>query len=88
MLVHNAQFVNSERAIADAYGHSTVEDVVELATELEVSTLVLFHHGPGRTDDQLDAIGAGFTGLPMDVVIAKEGAVLELGSPAVAAPED
>ncbi len=87
VLVHNAQFVKAERTIADAYGHSTIEDVTELAASLEVSTLVLFHHGPGRTDDQLDVIGSGLTGLPMEVLMAKEGAVLDVGA-ATARPSE
>ena len=87
VLVHNAQFVNSERAIADDYGHSTIEDVVELAAALEVPRLVLFHHGPGRTDDQLDAIRAGLSGLPMDVVMAREGSVLDVAAPTPLASE-
>lgn len=82
VLVHNAQFVNSERTTADAYGHSTIEDVVELAAGLEVSTLVLFHHSPVRTDDQLDAIHAGLSDLPMRVVLAAEGRELDVEAPA------
>ena len=56
VLLHDAQFVERERALADAYGHSTVDDAVALAQEAGVRHLVLFHHGPARTDDALDAI--------------------------------
>ena len=31
LLVHDAQFVERERAVADAYGHATVDDAVDLA---------------------------------------------------------
>ncbi|MFI5101680.1 MAG: MBL fold metallo-hydrolase, partial [Actinomycetes bacterium] len=58
VLLHDAQFVESERALADAYGHSTVADAVDLALRCRVRHLVLFHHGPARTDDALDAIAA------------------------------
>jgi ribonuclease BN (tRNA processing enzyme) len=60
VLLHDAQFVESERRLADAYAHSTVDDAVTLAKECGVRHLVLFHHGPGRTDDALDTIAASF----------------------------
>jgi ribonuclease BN (tRNA processing enzyme) len=72
VLLHDAQFVEAERAIADEYGHSTIDEAIKLAVEGEVGTLVLFHHGPGRTDDQLDAIAAGIDA-PIPVVVAREG---------------
>jgi len=56
VLVHDAQFVVAERALADAYGHSTIGDAVDLAIQCAVGSLTLFHHGPGRTDDALDEI--------------------------------
>ena len=77
VLMHDAQFVESERALADAYGHSTVADAVALAERSRVGHLVLFHHGPGRTDDALDAIAAGLeSSLP--VTVAAQGAQIDL----------
>lgn len=72
VLVHGAQYLDSEKAIADAYGHCTVEEVVTLAKEVEAQRLVLFHHAPDRTDDTLDAIGLRHrTSIP--IVVAQEG---------------
>ena len=62
VLLHDAQFVEAERKLADAYAHSTVEDAVTLAKECGVRHLVLFHHGPARTDDALDTIADSFSG--------------------------
>ena len=73
VLVHNAQFLEAERAMADDYGHSTIEDVLTFATEMQVGHLVLFHHGPGRTDDRMDEIVASIDA-PMPVTAAREGA--------------
>jgi phosphoribosyl 1,2-cyclic phosphodiesterase len=78
VLLHDAQFLEAERTMADAYGHSTVDDAVALAEKLDVRTLVLFHHGPARTDDQLDAIVAGLADLPLTVVAAVEGQSIDL----------
>jgi ribonuclease BN (tRNA processing enzyme) len=36
------------------WGHSTHEQAVELALEAEVERLVLFHHRPERSDDEVD----------------------------------
>jgi ribonuclease BN (tRNA processing enzyme) len=56
LLIHDSQFLSAERAIAESYGHATVEQAVQLATEAHVGALVLFHHAPGRTDEQLATI--------------------------------
>lgn len=77
VLLHDAQFLESERAVADAYGHATVDEAIALATEAGVGTLVLFHHSPARTDDQLDAVAASVRA-PFPVVVAREGMVLEV----------
>ena len=80
VLVHNAQFLPSEQKIADAYGHSTLGDVVAFAEACEVGRLVLFHHGPGRTDDAIDRILDELSA-PMPVSAAREGDELEVGPP-------
>jgi phosphoribosyl 1,2-cyclic phosphodiesterase len=77
ILLHDAQFVEAERSIADLFGHATIDDAIKLATEAGVRTLVLFHHGPARTDEQLDAIGNEIDG-PLEVLVAREGQVIEV----------
>ena len=76
VLLHDAQFVESERALADAYAHSTVDDAVGLAEECGVRKLVLFHHGPARTDAALDAIAAGLEPSG-SVVVAAQGDIID-----------
>ena len=78
VLLHDAQFVESERAMATAYGHSTVDDAIRLAQENDVRHLVLFHHGPARTDDALDAIMAGVPATSLKVTMAAQGQTLDL----------
>jgi ribonuclease BN (tRNA processing enzyme) len=56
VLVHGAPFTADERAIADRYGHATVDDAIELATEAGARRLVLTHHGPTRSDDAVDEL--------------------------------
>jgi phosphoribosyl 1,2-cyclic phosphodiesterase len=78
VLLHDAQFVEKERALADAYAHSTVDDAIGLARECGVRKLVLFHHGPARTDEALDRIGEGLDPSG-SVVVAAQGAVIDAG---------
>jgi phosphoribosyl 1,2-cyclic phosphodiesterase len=73
VLLHDAQFLEPERRLADAYGHSTVEDAIRLAVTHDVGRLVLFHHSPVREDDQLDAIAAQACVADVPVVVAREG---------------
>jgi phosphoribosyl 1,2-cyclic phosphodiesterase len=77
VLIHDAQFLEPERAIADDYGHATVADAVALAERIGAGTLVLFHHGPNRSDDALDRITDGLT-TDLPVVVAREGLELEV----------
>ena len=77
VLVHDAQFVETERAIADDYGHATVADAVALAERVGAASLVLFHHGPQRIDDALDRI-ADRLDARIPVIVAHEGLVLDL----------
>ena len=58
VLVHDAQFLAAESVIARGYGHSTLEQALELATAADVGRLVLFHHAPFRTDAQIDRLVA------------------------------
>ncbi len=78
VLLHDAQFIESERPFADAYGHSTVQDAVTLAQECGARRLVLFHHGPARTDDALDGIRDSLAASPW-VSVAVQGDVIDVG---------
>lgn len=78
VLIHGAQFLQSEKAIADDYGHCTVDEAIQLATDVGAGQLVLFHHAPARTDDQLDQIGRHVTA-PLPVLLAREGMTIRPG---------
>ncbi len=88
VLVHDAQFTEAERRVAVAFGHATVEAAVALAERGGVGRLVLFHHGPDRTDDQLGALLAATNGAPgrerpdMRIELGTESTVLDLGGSA------
>jgi len=77
VLLHDAQFLESERSTADLFGHATVDEAISLASEAKVGTLVLFHHAPARTDAQLDALACELAA-PMPVVLAVEGQSIDI----------
>jgi ribonuclease BN (tRNA processing enzyme)/CheY-like chemotaxis protein len=60
ILFHDAQYLYSEYSPSSGamskeyWGHSTVEYVVEVAFYANVKKLLLFHHDPQRSDDQMD----------------------------------
>lgn len=79
VLLHDGQFLRREAGLARAYGHSTIEDVLLLADRCGVGRLVLTHHAPQRTDDELDELAATFGRTPggRPVTFARQGAVIQ-----------
>lgn len=56
VLIHDAQHLAEQFPGVDFLGHASVEYAVEVAREAGVGTLMLFHHEPRRTDDEIDEI--------------------------------
>lgn len=81
VLITDAQHTAAQFPALAFLGHATVEYDVALAAECGVGTLVLFHHAPTRTDDEVDEIErTARAGAPpnLSVVAAYEGLVLDL----------
>lgn len=83
LLVHDAQFLASEQAVADAYGHSILDDALRIAVECGARTLALFHHSPARRDDDVEAIGRDAAAGGMNVIVAHEEDIVEVRDSAV-----
>ena len=78
VLIHDAQYTPEEFTIKRNFGHSAIDYAVTFARIAGVGRLLLFHHDPARTDDQLDAIVSHYRKAPVRVDAATEGMVLEL----------
>jgi len=78
VLVHDAQHVAAEFPEQEYLGHACVEYAVALGREAGVGRVVLTHHAPTRTDDELDAIAGSVSGCGLPVVVAAQGLVIEL----------
>lgn len=82
VLITDAQHLASQFPEVGFLGHASVEYDVAVAREAGVKTLVLFHHDPWRTDDEVDEIerhARSLAGDHLEVRAAYEGLVLDLG---------
>jgi len=77
VLLHDAQHTAEEFPSVASYGHSAIEYAIGLAEECNVGRLLLFHHSPTRTDDELDAIVATRRGTAVAVEAAMEETVID-----------
>jgi len=56
VLIHDAQYLDSDLPQKLGWGHSTVGQVQQLALDAEVKHLIIFHHDPNRHDGELNEI--------------------------------
>jgi phosphoribosyl 1,2-cyclic phosphodiesterase len=78
VLLHDAQYTAEELPARGHFGHSAAEYAVALAERAGAGAAVLFHHDPGRTDDEVDAIVARFATASIPVTAAAEGSAISL----------
>ena len=78
LLIHDSQITADEFPTKARYGHSAVEYAVGLAENAGAGHLLLFHHAPARTDEQLDTIVDDLGGGPVPVTAAAEGTTFSL----------
>lgn len=86
LLIHDSQYTDAEYPAHKGWGHSTVEEVVDIANAAGVARLLLFHHDPNREDDAIDHIlasqraraAASRSALVIDA--AAEGWEIDLGT--------
>jgi phosphoribosyl 1,2-cyclic phosphodiesterase len=84
VLVHDASYTADEYTTHRGWGHSTYSDTVQLALDAKVDTLVLYHHMPERSDEELgrrlsecEAMARN-AGSALKVIAAAEGMTLEI----------
>lgn len=56
VLIHDAQYTDSEYVMTQGFGHSTIDMSIDVAKSANVKRLYLFHHDPRHTDTRLDEI--------------------------------
>lgn len=82
VLLHDSQYFEPEYVERVGWGHSSVADALMFARLLAVERLLLFHHDPLHTDDDLDDLGARalelWGGEGPTPELAREGMTIEL----------
>ena len=58
LLLHDAQYTAQEYQVKMGWGHSSMDDAVKFAALSEVKHLLLSHHDPYRSDEQLNELFA------------------------------
>ena len=82
VFVHDTMYTIDEYEYHRGWGHSTYHDALDVAIEAEVETLVLFHHKPERSDDEVDKRVdecrklAKSRGSRLEIIAAAEGLTL------------
>ena len=56
VLIHDAQYTQTDMPQKRGWGHSLISNVRQLALDTEVETLILFHHDPDRSDAEIEQI--------------------------------
>ncbi len=78
VLFHDAQYTDDELPERASFGHASAGYAVCLAKAAGAKRLVLFHHDPPRTDEQIDEIVASYADVGFPVEAAFEGMDLNL----------
>jgi phosphoribosyl 1,2-cyclic phosphodiesterase len=82
ILIHDAQYSPKEYERHIGWGHSSYDQALATAAKANVKKLVLFHHDPNRTDEQLENLEEGFQSefngtSSLEIMMAREGLALK-----------
>jgi phosphoribosyl 1,2-cyclic phosphodiesterase len=83
LLLHDGHYTADEYPNKKGWGHSSMEDALEFASLANVKRLMLTHHDPARTDDQLDELHSALEktlGGRLMFEFAREGNDIQLGA--------
>jgi len=81
VLIHDAQYNNQDMPLKHGWGHSTFEQVTQLALQAKVKQLFFISHDPQRTDKEIAAQELALQNTlqnKLSVAWAKEGAVYDI----------
>ena len=78
VLIYDAQYLPGEMKRYRGWGHSSWGEGVRIAKECGVKKLMLFHHDPDRTDEEMDEMVEAARDKFESTVAAREGQTLKL----------
>jgi phosphoribosyl 1,2-cyclic phosphodiesterase len=82
LVIHDAQYLDEEYDAKMGWGHSSIDQAVAFCRAVDARRMVLFHHEPQRSDQELERLEARARELPgadeLSPVLAREGMVVEV----------
>jgi phosphoribosyl 1,2-cyclic phosphodiesterase len=82
-VVYDTHFLPEEYERFPHYGHSTPDQAIDVCEAAHCRRLVLYHHAPSHTDDQMDKVAADYLELGakrgVEVLTSFEGMTLPIG---------
>lgn len=78
LLFHDAQYTNEELPARAMFGHSSVGYALGLAEVSNVKRLMLYHHDPPRSDEEIDEIVSAMRPSKVEIVGAAEQMAIDL----------
>jgi len=82
LVLHDAQYLDEEYDSKMGWGHSSINQAVAFCRAVDARRLVLFHHEPQRSDQELERLEARAREVDgadaLAPVLAREGMVIEL----------
>jgi len=83
-VVYDTHFTPDEYERFPHYGHSTPDQAIEICAAAKVRRLVLYHHAPSHSDEQMDRIAADYlakgAAAGIEVLTSFEGMTLPIGT--------
>lgn len=81
LLLHDCQYFEPEYHVRQGWGHSTPRQVLRVAQEAGVGRVMLFHHDPSHSDEQVEALAEEARSLAGDIeiLIGREGESVTVG---------
>ena len=67
-------FTDKELKNKAFWGHSSIEQGIEFFQKTAIKNMLITHHDPARTDDQLKILSKD---LPQGIIFAKDGMIVD-----------
>jgi phosphoribosyl 1,2-cyclic phosphodiesterase len=78
IMIYDATYTDEEYPSRKGWGHSTWQEACKMGEAANVGKVVIFHHDPERTDEQMDEITSAAEAMRPGTIAAREGMVLYL----------
>lgn len=78
LMIYDAMYTDEEYPRYEGFGHSTWQEAIKLADAAAVQKLALYHHFPGRSDEQLARVEVMAVSKRSLTLMAREGMEIRL----------